>query len=248
MKHIFKYDFLDSYTPIVGTHVFLLICTLLVSKDWLALDFLGEMLFFFGSGILVVCLIVALLRSLSETLFGKQAYLTWSLPLSVDQILLPKLMINLFWIVLSLFFLLLALALSYALNHSHEFFHALLSSLYKNCTQFGKHALTLLFFFALLYLKFLLVLSLLHAFKLKRLRKLIGLALFVLISVFLDLPSRWLYQFYQHTLDYGYIEFYLKLPFLEKHAIVVFWLLESCKIIGLYLTIRWLLLRHLNLE
>ncbi|WP_121022003.1 hypothetical protein [Helicobacter vulpis] len=248
MKRIFKHDFLESYPSIVGTQVFLCGCMVLISADWLALELLGGVLVFLGSCVLALCLTLAFLRSLFEKLFGQEAYLTWSLPLNVDHILLPKLAINLFWIVLGLLFLLLALALSFALNNGPDFFSAFLSALTQNCVRFGKHAFILLLFFALLYLKILLVLSVLHAFKLKSLPKLTGLALFILLSVILDIPTRWLYQFYQQSLDYGYLEFYLSLPFLETRAMVWFWLLESSKVIALYWGSRWLLVKYLSLE
>ncbi|WP_104640866.1 hypothetical protein [Helicobacter bizzozeronii] len=257
MIQIFKHDFLESYIPIVGMNIFLVICWVFLANTQQGHDpiifLLQNFLLFLGSLVLVVFIFMATLRSTQQKLFGKEGYLTFSLPLGVDRILLPKIAINLFWVVLSLICVPIAFGLSYVL-HAPNSKHALLLSI-DDKKMFITSACLSLLFYILLYLKFLLTLTLLHTGKFKRFPKLSGLVIFIGLSLVLEIPSKILQHYLlsdsaHFVLPDGYMAFYYNFysPFSSTTIKAIFLGTEFLKILGLYWAIRWLIVNKLELE
>ncbi|MFC3847788.1 hypothetical protein ACFOPX_04470 [Helicobacter baculiformis] len=252
MIKLFKHDFLENYAPIVGANVFLVLCWIITTHNpttddqffWLFL--FSNAFLFSGSLALVVLIALAILRSTQQKLFGKQAYLTWSLPLSIDTILLAKIAINVFWVAFSMFCLGLALILPYALScdNFRDFLDALTSYLGQHGARLSKYALTTLLVFTLLYLEFLLVLSLLHALKPKYAASLLGLVFFILIDLCLLIPSR----VFLPWATYGHFDYYVSFFSADMQESLHFLGVECLKIVCLYALVRTLLLKRLELE
>lgn len=246
-------------------NVFVVLCWVFLAspfnngRDALVFAF-QNFLLLLGSLALVVFIFMATLRSTQQKLFGKEGYLTFSLPLCIDHILLPKIAINLFWVILSLACIPIALVLSYAL-HTYDHPQHFLSSLWdlglrrqEDILNFVTSTFLFLLFYTLLYLKLLLTLSLLHTGKFKRFPKLTGLAIFMGLSIALELPSKLLQHYFlsdpHFDLPDGYLAFYYNFfNIFNTHAIkVVFLGTEILKVLGLYFAIRWLILNKLELE
>ncbi|BCZ17318.1 hypothetical protein NHP190003_06000 [Helicobacter sp. NHP19-003] len=251
MFKIFKHDFLENYAPIVGTQVFLIFCWVFLSqKEGNVLVFLiANFFLFLGSGVLLVLIFAAAMRSTQQKLFGTEGYFTFSLPLSIDAILWAKIAINLTWVLLSILGFFVALFLSY-LCHTKA---PSLSDLSPEGLPYVLNALGLfLLFCLLLYLKLLLVLALLNIGRFKRFPKLTGLVFFVGISFGLSLPSQILQQIFlspkNAILQDSYLAFYANYFFLDTGTSALFLGLEFFKAGVLYAITRWLLVHKLALE
>ncbi|CRF48819.1 hypothetical protein HHE03_03960 [Helicobacter heilmannii] len=109
-----------------------------------------------------------------------------------------------------------------------------------------------LLFWLLLYLKLLLVLTLLNIGRFKRFAKLTGLVFFVGLSFVLSIPSQILQKFLlspkNALLQDSYLAFYANYFFLDKTTTLLFLGLEFFKVGVLYATTRWLLVHKLALE
>lgn len=251
MFKIFKHDFLENYTPIVGTLAFLVLCWVFLSqKEGNVLVFLmANFLLFLGSGVLLVLIFTAAVRSTQQKLFGAEGYFTFSLPLSIDAILGAKIAVNLTWVLLSMVGFFLALFLAY-LCHTKA---PSLSDLSPQGLPYVLNALGLfLLFWLLLYLKLLLVLTLLNIGHFKRFPKLTGLVFFVGISFALSLPSQILQKLLlspkNAILQDSYLAFYANFFFLDTSTTALFLGLEFFKAGLLYAITRWLLVHKLALE
>ncbi|BDQ26940.1 hypothetical protein HHE02_11930 [Helicobacter heilmannii] len=251
MFKIFKHDFLENYAPIVGIQVFLIFCWVFLSqKEGNVLVFLMANFFLFlGSGVLLVLIFAAAVRSTQQKLFGAEGYFTFSLPLSIDVILGAKIAVNLTWVLLSMVGFFLALFLAY-LCHTKA---PSLSDLSPQGLPYVLNALGLfLLFWLLLYLKLLLVLTLLNIGRFKRFAKLTGLVFFVGLSFVLSIPSQILQKFLlspkNALLQDSYLAFYANYFFLDKTTTLLFLGLEFFKVGVLYATTRWLLVHKLALE
>ncbi len=59
------------------------------------------MLFIFGITSLLMAVVVSIVRNFSKSMFGKEAYLTQTLPVSSMQLVLSKLIVSVFWMIVS---------------------------------------------------------------------------------------------------------------------------------------------------
>ncbi|BCD46468.1 hypothetical protein [Helicobacter suis] len=226
MLKVFKHDFLENYLSIIGALLFLILGWILGQQRLTIGIFFLPM----GGLILIVLLFIATMRSTQQKLFGPEGYLTFSLPVGIDALLCAKIAINLIWILLSLgVFVLLFCQFSWTdFPESWAF-------MLKKAGLFS-------LFYLLLYLKLLLVLTLLHMGKFKRFKKIAGLVLFIAVESFLQLPSILLEKFQSEGGTFPYSSYF------ESHQTIWFFTGEGVKILFLYGLIRWLLVHKLELE
>ncbi|PAF44261.1 hypothetical protein [Helicobacter sp. 11S02596-1] len=194
MKKLLKYDFLDNYTSILLINVlvfFSIIGASFFSKlSFYENRFLGifvvifYIILFICLGLWFVVLVLAILNSINKKLFCPQGYLTFSLPLSIDTILIAKILINLFWIAISLVLFYLALYIGANINPNVQ---NIISSIYEYVfsnplNAFLSHLSTLVSI-ALVLIEFLFILSLLNIGKIKKHRFIAGIFIFLGLEI-----------------------------------------------------------------
>ncbi len=250
---LFKRDFLEHCRPILGLYLFLILCWEITQHP--ARFFLNSPIFFLlfnvflisGFITLFIVIFLALLRTTQQDLFGQQAFLTWSLPLSVDRILMAKIASNLAWIALGLIALILVNILDALLASRSfgEFMEGVKFYLTQHGLRLLQHALLFFLVATLSILKILAIFALLHSLKLKRWAIFWGILLFALINATLALPSVFFHQ--ESASTDPLFTLYVYFPFLETQASLSALILECFKIIGLYALVRYLILKHLEL-
>ncbi|WP_104625457.1 hypothetical protein [Helicobacter felis] len=253
MIKLFKRDFLEHCRPILGLYLFLILCWEITQHP--ARFFLNSPIFFLlfnvflisGFITLFIVIFLALLRTTQQDLFGQQAFLTWSLPLSVDRILMAKIASNLAWIALGLIALILVNILDALLASRSfgEFMEGVKFYLTQHGLRLLQHALLFFLVATLSILKILAIFALLHSLKLKRWAIFWGILLFALINATLALPSVFFHQ--ESASTDPLFTLYVYFPFLETQASLSALILECFKIIGLYALVRYLILKHLEL-
>ncbi len=255
---LFKRDFLEYCRPILGLYLFLILCWEMIQHPVHVFLFLNFPVFFLlaniflisGFSVLFVLIFLALLRTTQQDLFGQQAFLTWSLPLSVDRILMAKIASNLAWIALGLIALILVNILDALLASRSfgEFMEGVKFYLTQHGLRLLQHALLFFLVATLSILKILAIFALLHSLKLKRWAIFWGILLFALINATLALPSVFFHQ--ESASTDPLFTLYVYFPFLETQAslsALSALILECFKIIGLYALVRYLILKHLEL-
>ena len=131
----------------------------------------------------IVFLVTIVIRTLYLGLFSQEGYLTLSLPVSIDAILISKILISALWILISIFVVLLWLIfIAFAINDASYVIQQFLL-LISNYSFL--EIIRILLLGIVLLIKpitlLLLVLSILHIGKIVRFRKLIGILLFMII-------------------------------------------------------------------
>ncbi|WP_104749488.1 hypothetical protein [Helicobacter cynogastricus] len=255
MIKLLKKDFLEHCRPILGLYLFLILCWEMVQHPAHIFLFLNSPVFFllasifFISGFiaLFILMFLALLRTTQQDLFGKQAFLTWCLPLSVDRILIAKIASNLVWAIFGLIVLVIVNTLDTLLESRSfgEFMEGVKIYLTQHGTRLLQHGLFFSLSITLSILKILAIFALLHSFKIKRGTIFLGCLFFILLNTLLVLPSIIFHQ--ENTSSDPLFTLYILFPFLETQTFFTALTFESLKIIGLYVLVRYLISKHLEL-
>ncbi|PAF48361.1 hypothetical protein BKH46_00095 [Helicobacter sp. 12S02634-8] len=267
MKNLLKHDFLENYIGIALINAlifFSLIGSGLLSKfDFDDMPyFLMLLVVLYGvmvvSGFFWIALIVlAILNSINKKLFSPQGYLTFCLPVSIDTILIAKILINLFWIFVSFLSFYIALCIREWIYPS--LFQTIFVNFYRSISNAPLHlfALYLDIFISivLLLVKFIFILSLLNIGKIKKHRLLAGIFIFLGLQILLGMleaiPSALFPEIYANHLApmtlYHFAQIFTDqsptlLPYLLKISA------NLIQIIIFYLLARYLIANKLELE
>ncbi len=184
---LLKYEFLENIASValINTVLFALLIIIKVYIDsdfnWIIaiiISIIPIALF-----VSIVFLVTIVIRTLYLGLFSQEGYLTLSLPVSIDAILISKILISALWILISIFVVLLWLIfIAFAINDASYVIQQFLL-LISNYSFL--EIIRILLLGIVLLIKpitlLLLVLSILHIGKIVRFRKLIGILLFMII-------------------------------------------------------------------
>lgn len=184
---LLKYEFLENIASValINTVLFALLIVIKVYIDsdfnWIIaiiISIIPIALF-----VSIVFLVTIVIRTLYLGLFSQEGYLTLSLPVSIDAILISKILISALWILISIFVVLLWLIfIAFAINDASYVIQQFLL-LISNYSFL--EIIRILLLGIVLLIKpitlLLLVLSILHIGKIVRFRKLIGILLFMII-------------------------------------------------------------------
>ena len=184
---LLKYEFLENIASValINTVLFALLIIIKVYIDsdfnWIIaiiISIIPIALF-----VSIVFLVTIVIRTLYLGLFSQEGYLTLSLPVSIDAILISKILVSALWILISIFVVLLWLIfIAFAINDASYVIQQFLL-LISNYSFL--EIIRILLLGIVLLIKpitlLLLVLSILHIGKIVRFRKLIGILLFMII-------------------------------------------------------------------
>lgn len=184
---LLKYEFLENIASValINTVLFALLIIIKVYIDsdfnWIIaiiISIIPIALF-----VSIVFLVTIVIRTLYLGLFSQEGYLTLSLPVSIDAILISKILISALWNLISIFVVLLWLIfIAFAINDASYVIQQFLL-LISNYSFL--EIIRILLLGIVLLIKpitlLLLVLSILHIGKIVRFRKLIGILLFMII-------------------------------------------------------------------
>lgn len=185
---LLKYDFLESFYSIVLINGVLLVLmaisnAIITDSDstaaWLLLLFVMP----FGFLLSIAFLAITIIRLLYNRLFTSDGYLTFALPVSVDAILISKILVSSIYVILSgvvigLWALILATT-SYELSGLVGYLDAFLDSPYV-MALFAFTQITNIFAMSALVL---LILAILHIGAITRFKVICGIALFLFFSM-----------------------------------------------------------------
>ncbi|PAF49947.1 hypothetical protein BKH41_01205 [Helicobacter sp. 12S02232-10] len=266
MKKLLKYDFLDNYTgifllnalvffSIIGVSIFskLDLYYNLYLKTFVIIFYC---VLFMSLLLWIVLIILAILNSINKKLFSSQGYLTFCLPLSIDMILISKILINLFWIVISLSLFYVALFIGAVINpHMQDIIVNIYRFFLSNPLNAFLIHLDIFASIALSLIMFLFVLSLLNIGKIKKYRFIVGvfiyLGLQVLIGVITSIIWGLLPNFYTNYLNQLSLYNFLQISTNQTPNIILYILnisINAIQIIILYFIIRYLIKNKLELE
>lgn len=155
----------------------------------------------FGLFFSLIFLMLIIIRSLYTTLFSSQGYLTFSLPVSIDSILMVKIFISSLWIVI---FICIILFWVFIILDSKSAF--VLPNLHNALLRYTiLDTIRILFFMFLLVIKpvtlVLFVTSILNAGKICHFKSMIGVILFILIFIVSDVIFGYLRIFLYGVFD-----------------------------------------------
>lgn len=184
---LLKYEFLENIASVVLINT-VLFALLIIIKVYIDSDFnwiIAIIISIIPIALFVsiVFLVTIVIRTLYLGLFSQEGYLTLSLPVSIDAILISKILISALWILISIFVVLLWLIfIAFAINDASYVIQQFLL-LISNYSFL--EIIRILLLGIVLLIKpitlLLLVLSILHIGKIVRFRKLIGILLFMII-------------------------------------------------------------------
>lgn len=184
---LLKYEFLENIASVALINIVLLI--LLYFMRFFIYSRTNDLHWILGiflslSPIVIITSLVFLLNIIIKTLysrlFSKEGYLTLSLPLSIDSILISKILISMLWVAISAFVFWLWLA---DIGDRFHFWHKIFRIILENYSLFD--ILSFVAFCFIFVLKpiilVMLILSILNIGKINRFRKVIGILLFFVI-------------------------------------------------------------------
>ncbi len=197
---LLKYEFLENISSIALVNSALLIL-LFVMRVYLNSDF-SSMHWFVGVIVIIapvaifaslIFLITIIVRSLYSRLFGKEGYLTLSLPVSIDSILISKILISMFWVLISVFivWLWLFIVVDSRYNIMQKIFFVI-SNNYNFLDIVRIIFLTLIFIIKPIVL-LLFVLSILHIGKITKFKQFTGIILFMFILFIENIITNFIY-------------------------------------------------------
>lgn len=184
---LLKYEFLDNITSIALINAVLFVLLIIIKvyidsdSNWMiAIIITITPIAIFISFVFLVTIII---RSLYSRLFSQEGYLTLSLPVNIDAILISKILISALWILTSIFVVLLwFIFIAFVINDASYVIKQFLL-LISNYSFLEIIRIVLLGIILLIkpITLLLLVLSILHIGKIVRFRKFIGILLFMII-------------------------------------------------------------------
>ena len=179
---LLKYEFLENIAPIVLINILLLVSLCVMSAyfkghfdnlAWFGIFIVSIPIIMF---VLFIFLLNIIIKTLYERLFAKEIYLTFSLPVSIDEILISKILISMLWLIISAFVICLWLCIEGGFVN----FFGIIARNYISVILFTLFSLLSILKSVVLVL---LVLSILHIGKIAKFRKIIGITLFFVISI-----------------------------------------------------------------
>ena len=259
---LLKHEFLNSWleiTIICGVSIVLSIFTgaamALESSVLLGLLILAIAALYIVAGII---LLINIIKSFNNKIFGDEGYLTLTLPTSIDSILISKIIVNFIWMILVSASLIIGIILMVSIGSRSMLINEISEIsrfVFNNIGAFALLLLNILIqgLFAIVLLIF--VLSLLNIGKIKRAKFLIGIIIYYLISTLMTwLGSLVLIVPFEITMGYEGKLVIEKIVFGEYglfigHILnfnIMFWLLVG--IFGLYFLSRYLIKNKIELE
>lgn len=97
LKHSARYV-MSIYGCALAASIFMLL-GMLVKVTWITV--VGSILLYFIGIACVIVTVVAVIKNFYDTLYGKQGYLTFTLPVKCKTLLFSKVLVSFFWIILS---------------------------------------------------------------------------------------------------------------------------------------------------
>ncbi|MDO7252635.1 hypothetical protein [Helicobacter cappadocius] len=261
MRKIFKYDFLDNYLGI-------LFIDILVCLSILGMGFFSQTEYakYFASDIInMICfitlivsgflwfafIILAVLDSINKKMFSLQGYLTFSLPLKIDEILIPKILINVFWIAFSSILLAITLYINTFWNHYgmlDMFFRQFIAGILSHPFWTFLAYVNFLVWIALFLVKFLLVLGILNIGKIKKYRLMIGILIFIALQIILEIIKNQFSIFVPNLRDFYNSIFAMNDSLLYTQGYGIQILINTIELLVIYAIARYLIKNKLELE
>ncbi|PAF54052.1 hypothetical protein BKH42_02235 [Helicobacter sp. 13S00482-2] len=260
MRKIFKYDFLDNYLGIFFINTLLCISILGIgffSQEEYARYFVSDMInmicfiILIVSGFLwIVFFILGVLDSINKKMFSSQGYLTFSLPLKIDEILIPKILINVFWVAFSSILLALTLYISTFWNHYgilNIFFKQFIAGIISHPIWIFLAYINFLVWVALFLVKFLFILGILNIGRIKKHRLMFGIIIFIVLQVILEIIKNQFSIFVPSIKDF-YNLFAMNASGLYDQGYGIQILINIAELIIMYILARYLIKNKLELE
>jgi len=262
LKKLFKHEFKNTYLEITFINIAMivvsLLCALLLrsrSSVFLSLALITLMFLFFGS---FIVLIMNIIKSFNGKMFTSEGYLTFTLPVSVDNILITKIITNLIWYIVTILSIIISLFLIFLINNDIIGLFEILKHI---DIMYFPPAIILAFisiFQLLFFLVFLLfTLAILNIGKVKRYKMLVGIAIYFglstaaswIKSLFTVVPlglyfEEGTYSIHRITTIWNLENFSFSFPLINFNDLL--W--NIALIIGLYIGSRLMIKHRLELE
>lgn len=262
MKKAIKHEFKDSWLEITIICVAFIIMSaitaflLRLSSSYFSSLLVIAMILLYG--IAIVVLLINIIRSFNNRIFGNEGYLTLTLPISIDKIILSKLIVNFILMIAVAGTLIIGIGLMLIIigDFDTNSIIVIFEAIFNN---FGSFVLTIIYtliqaLFALVLLVF--VLSILNIGKIRKFKFLVGIILYYIIStivgwlgnLLLIIPYRALFSNGSLTFEKFTIQNqFILAPLMGYINLnVTFWSLVA--IVGFYLLTRYIIKNLLELE
>ncbi len=251
---VFKHDALGQLgNVVVGNFLIMLtilaVCFSSQSAEETTMLTLSYTLFFVLGAFLLIAISVGAIKNLNA-LFSKRGVLSFSLPVSLESLLLPKILLPMVFFIFSLFWFVASVRLGYYLfiNAQSSVLFILHTAL-KTFVLKPTKTLGIALFLGLVLMKFLFVLSVLNAARIKKARFLLGGLLFILVGVVLELAFNSLLPLMSSNLSINEgFYYFLQQQELQENKYYLLWGVDFLKILLLYGMIRYLLMHKLELD
>ncbi|AFI03866.1 hypothetical protein [Helicobacter cetorum] len=252
---VLKHDALEQVGSVVIGNFFVTLAVLMIcffSQNAEATNMLTlshSMLFGFLWAVFIA-IIMGVIKNLNAKLFSKRGVLSFSLPISLESLLLPKILLPIGFFILSLLWFVLSVRLGYYLfaNAQSSVLFGLSSILKSYILNFSK-IMGIVLFLGLILMKFLFVLSVLNTNKIKKARFLLGGLLFILVGVILEMAFNAFLPLMSSSLSMNEgFYYFLQQQELEEEKYYLLWGVDFLKILSLYLVSRYLLAHKLELD
>ncbi|AFI05651.1 hypothetical protein [Helicobacter cetorum] len=252
---VLKHDALEQIGNIVVTNllltlIILAICFFSQSTEETTMLTLSYTLFFILGAFLLSAIILGAIKNLNAKLFSKRGVLSFSLPISIDMLLLPKVLLPIGFFILSLLWFILSVRLGYHLFTNTQ--SSVLFILYSALKVFVLNPtkmVGIMLFLGLVLMKFLFVLSVLNTNKIKKARFLLGGLLFILVGVILEMAFNAFLPLMSSNLSMNEgFYYFLQQQELEEEKYYLLWGVDFLKILLLYGVSRYLLTHKLELD
>ncbi|GAA7889255.1 hypothetical protein HpMS203_02950 [Helicobacter pylori] len=250
---VFKHDALGQVgNVVVGnfliTLTILAVCFSSQSTEETTMLTLSYTLFFVLGAFLLVAIGVGAIKNL-DTLFSKRGVLSFSLPISLESLLLPKILLPMVFFTFSLFWFVASVRLGYYLFNAQSSVLFILHTALKTFVLKPTKTLGIALFLGLVLMKFLFVLSVLNAARIKKVRFLLGGLLFILVGVVLELAFNSLLPLMSSSLSVNEgFYYFLQQQELQENKYYLLWGVDFLKILLLYGMSRYLLTHKLELD
>ncbi|GAA7470001.1 hypothetical protein MMM100_02670 [Helicobacter pylori] len=250
---IFKHDALGQVgNVVVGnfliTLTILAVCFSSQSAEETTMLTLSYTLFFVLGAFLLAAISVGAIKNLN-VLFSKRGVLSFSLPVSLESLLLPKILLPMVFFIFSLFWFVASVRLGYYLFNAQSSVLFILHTALKTFVLKPTKTLGIALFLGLVLMKFLFVLSVLNAARIKKARFLLGGLLFILVGVVLELAFNSLLPLMSSNLSINEgFYYFLQQQELQENKYYLLWGVDFLKILLLYGMIRYLLTHKLELD
>lgn len=189
MGKIIKHEFKDTWLEIT------IICGAFIAMATISALVLKYIRFYYFSSLLIIAMVILyivalavvlinIIKSFNNRIFGNEGYLTLTLPISIDKILLGKIIVNFIWMITVAGTLIIGLGIMFIIieNLNPGDISYMLRDVFDNFGNFILSIAVILIqaLFALVLLVF--VLSVLNIGRIKKFKFLVGIVLYYIIS------------------------------------------------------------------